>query len=99
MKFNVPCTRCGGRASCEHCARPAAGLVVFFSADRGGRTEPGERHHLHQSPGGGPARRVVLDEHLGPMAIVGLVLILGGSWLVYRVGSPSIRERKVRRAS
>jgi len=43
---------------------------------------------------------VVLDEHLGAMSVVGLLLILGGSWLSTGGRVPfTPRERKVRRVS
>src|SRR6266581_2274514 len=43
---------------------------------------------------------VVLDEHLGPMSVAGLVLILGGSWLSTGGRVPFInKDRKVRRVS
>jgi len=43
---------------------------------------------------------VVLDEHLGTMAVAGLVLILAGSWLSTGGSDPlQLGERKVRRAS
>jgi len=43
---------------------------------------------------------VVLHEHLGPMSVAGLVLILGGSWLSSGVGIPfNSGDRKVRRVS
>jgi drug/metabolite transporter (DMT)-like permease len=41
---------------------------------------------------------VVLDEHLGAMSAVGLLLILGGSWLSTG-GRVPFNQRKVRRAS
>src|SRR3989442_364949 len=66
----------------------AAGLVVFFQliAEAG----PSRASVItYVNPLVAVLLRVVvLDEHLGPMSVAGLVLILGGSWLSTRGRGP-----------